>query len=199
MRLAWVVLLVGCGFNSPVGKIGDQTGGASDAPVADFDYATCPLNYNLQLPGPSRYRLIPQGHAAWTQSDDCNDDLSGATHLVVLNTMTELMDVSAFVNSAADTAPGHSVWIGGVQPITALTPKDGWLGFDGAPLLDTWEPGEPNDGNTETDHSEQFVNLENAKRIADRPGNTNLGAVCECDGKPVASNAAAAILASRSK
>jgi hypothetical protein len=197
MRVAWIALVAGCGFQSPVAD--PSMGGTAGAPPdSGFDYATCPASYNVPLPGPTRYRLIATGRAAWDHSDACNADLPGATHLVVLETMPELLSVSGFVTTNAPTIAGNSIWVGGVQLRTALLPRDGWLGFDGAPLIDMWDSGEPNDGGgTETDHSEQFVFLENARLLADRPGNTNLGALCECDGKPVAAIAAAAILANR--
>jgi hypothetical protein len=193
MRVAWIALVAGCGFQSPAAD--PSMGGAPDS---SFDYTTCPASYNVALPGPTRYRLIATGRAAWDHSDTCNADLLGATHLVVLETMPELLSVSGFVATNANTIANNAVWVGGVQLRTALTPRDGWLGFDGAALIDAWDPNEPNDtGGTEADHGEQFVFLENARRLADRPGNTGIGALCECDGKPVATNAAAAIVANR--
>lgn len=198
MRFAWVVLVAACGFQS---RAAPPTGDAEvEKPDAAnvFDYGTCPASYNITtIPGPTRYRLISAGHPAWEQSDACNADMPGMTHLAVLETMTELMNVSTFVNSPADTAPGQQVWVGGVQLRTAMTPSAGWLGFDGAALINAWDPGEPNDGSNEDDHSEQFIFLEMARRLADRPGNTGLGALCECDGKPLPQNVVDAITANR--
>lgn len=195
MRVAWIALVAGCGFQSPGPTVG---GTATTPPDSGFDYATCPASYNVPLPGPTRYRLIPEGRAAWTHSDACNADLRGATHLVVLETMPELLSVSAFVDNVTTVTADNAVWIGGVQLRTALVPSDGWLGFDAAPLIAAWAPGEPNDGTTETDHSEQFVYLQRDRRyLADKPGDTGAGALCECDGKPVASVAGAAILPNR--
>ena len=199
MRLAWLLVVAGCGFQSPIASTGGS-GGADGpaAPDAGFDYALCPASYNAALPGPSRYRLLIDGHVAWAHSDTCSTDLPGATHLVVFEAMPELLSVSALVNTPPLGIAGNAIWVGGVQPRTVLLPGDGWLGYDGAPLISAWDTGEPNDGGTETDHSEQFVFLErNRHYLADRPGNTNLGALCECDGKPVAANATAAITASR--
>lgn len=172
-------------------------GGAAAAPPdSGFDYATCPPSYNALLPGPTRYRLIPTPGAAWAHSDTCAADLPGATHLVVLETMPELVSVSGFVDTA--TTAGNAVWVGGVQLRTALLPRDGWLRFDGMPLVDGWASGEPNDNGGTENQEEQFVYLERGRRyLADRAGATGNGALCECDGKPVAATAAAAIVANR--
>jgi len=172
-------------------------GSSSGLPDSGYDYALCPASYNVQLPGPSRYRLLPAGHPAWEQSDACNADLPGATHLVVLDTIPELLSVSAFVDNPVTITAANAVWIGGVQLRTAVQAGDGWLRFDGAPLTEGWNSGEPNDGTVE-DHGEQFVSLERGQRyLADKPGATNSGALCECDGKPIAQNAADAILSNR--
>jgi hypothetical protein len=194
MRVAWVALVAGCGFQSNVPDVG---GTGAEIPGSGFDYALCPASYNVQLPGPSRYRLLPAGHPAWEQSDTCNQDLPGATHLVVLETLPELLSVSAFVDNPVTITAANAVWIGGVQLRSAVLPGDGWLSFDGTSLIDAWKPGEPNDGTVE-DHGEQFVFLERGQRyLADKPGTTSSGALCECDGKPVAATAAAAITANR--
>jgi len=169
------------------------------SPDSGYDYALCPSSYNVQLPGPTRYRLVPEGQAAWTHSDTCNADLPGATHLVVLETMHEVMAVSGFVDTTPTTIAGNAVWVGGVQQRTAQLPDFDWLGFDGAPLIPAvWATGEPNDGSNESDHGEQFVVLERTRRyLADMPGSTSSGALCECDGKPVAPSAVAAITTNR--
>jgi hypothetical protein len=194
MRVAWVALAVGCGFQS------------SPAPSADpgdgpFDLALCPESYNATLPGPSRYRLISASGSASNQIDACDQDLPGATHLVILETMPEFTSVKGFVDGFADNAIAHNaVWIGGVQQRSALLPGQGWLGFDGAPLLVAWDPDthEPNDGGGLEDRGEQFVFYEhNRKGLADVPGNMNSGALCECDGKPITASAMAAIDSNR--
>jgi len=175
---------------------GDDPPGAG--PDSGFDYAQCPASYNVQLFGPTRYRLIPEGNSAWQQSDTCMVDLPGATHLVVLETMPEVMAVSIFVDTSPTIIAGNAVWVGGVQQRTEQLPDFGWLAFDGAPLIAAWAAGEPNDGGSELDHSEQFVVLERTRRyLADRAGITSFGALCECDGKPVAAGAADAITANR--
>jgi len=198
MRVAWIALIAGCGFQSP--SADPSMGGTAGDPVdSGYDYALCPPSYNVQLPGPTRYRLIPEGHPAWQQSDACMVDLPSATHLVVLETMAEVMAVSGFVDTTPTTIANNAVWVGGVQERTASLPDFGWLGFDGAPLIPAvWATGEPNDGTNESDHSEQFVVLERTRRyLVDRGGSNGYGALCECDGKPIAPGAVAAITANR--
>ena len=200
MRIAWIVLLlVGCGFQSPVSTIDDETGGEPDTPDASFDYARCPGSYNVSLPGPSRYRLITAGHPVGEQSDACNQDLPGATHLVVIETPKELTDVEAFVRNLGPGTAGNALWIGGVQRRTAVLPSDAWLGFDGNPLIHGWGGGEPNDkGGGESQHDEQFVKMQKDKPyFIDATGTDAIGALCECDGKAVATSAVEAFLASR--
>src|SRR5512140_115676 len=161
MRPFWIVFIVGCGFQSPAG--------VTDGMPPDTDVASpgggslqCPSTYNaLGLTGPSLYRLIKIGHPAWEQSDDCNDDQPGSTHLVVIGSPQELADIKKFVVNPALGLIGGRLWIGGVQPKNATSPGDGWLGFDGAPLIDGWLNGEPKDGGGgENNHLEQFVVME---------------------------------------
>jgi hypothetical protein len=168
---------------------------AVDAAIDSFA-GSCPSSYNASLPGPTKYRLILGGSVAWAHSDDCDDDLPGATHLVVLETMVELGAVSVLVDTT-DGIANNRIWIGGVQERTAVMPADNWLGFDGAPLLNGWATGEPNDDTVE-DGGEQFVQLERSRRyFADIEGPNLGGALCECDGKSVAPNARAAITSNR--
>jgi hypothetical protein len=194
MRVAWIALLAGCGFQGPA--FAGETESAADA---GGGLARCPGGYSASLPGPTRYRLIPDGHPAWTQSDACAADLPGATHLVVLNTVAEVSAVAALVSAPPIAIAGNAVWVGGVQAMTAMQPRDAWLGLDGGPLLDAWGGNEPNDrGDGEADHDEQFVKVErNKPYLTDTAGSENIAALCECDGAPIAASAAAAITAAR--
>jgi hypothetical protein len=197
MRAAWVVFITGCGFHSPAG--------ATDATSADLDAASsnsvqCPMSYNAPIPGPSRYRLIYDGHRAWEHSDACNMDMPGATHLVVIETPKELDDVKRFVANPGIGITKGGVFLGGVQLKTATSPDEGWLGFDGAPLFNGWGSSEPNDSGdgNEGNHQEQFVEMaQSTLFFIDVAGTDMFGALCECDGKPVAQNAADAIAANR--
>jgi hypothetical protein len=190
MRVAWIVLIAGCGFQAHAP--------ADEQAAAVPDAASCPASYDLVFPAPSssRYRLITAGHPAWTQSDACAADLSGATHLVVLDSQDELDRVVALV--AAATTPVSSIWVGAVQQITATLPAAGWLWFDDSPVTGGWGGVEPNDRDDRENQEEQFARIEKTKLyLQDSGGNTSAGALCECDGKPIAPAAAAAIGASR--
>ena len=196
MRAFWIILIAGCGFHSPPGTTTDPDAGPdTDNPGS----GQCPASYDVtKLPGPSHYRLIVDGHRAWEQSDDCNDDLPGSTRLVVIETRKEFDDISAYIKTGLGTAM-DSVWIGAVQLPTAATVDTDWLGFDGAPLFDGWGGSEPNDNNTsnpdEANHEEQFVRMTrtNPPYFIDDSGPKMFGAICECDGKPIAATVPALI------
>lgn len=190
------IFLVGCGS---VASNTSDAGGTLDA----FDYARCPASYDAALPGPTRYRLSAQGASAWAHSETCSLDLLGATHLVGLETAGELASVQRLVDSSTIAA---GVWVGGVQRHTATTPGEGWLGLDGQPLLaGAWYHGpgdngqtdsEPNDGDAMENLLEQFVIIKPMRNgLQDSQGSNSKGALCECDGKPIAATAAAEISA----
>jgi hypothetical protein len=179
-----------CGAGAPP----DATSEVDASVDAGFDAALCPASYNVQLPGPSRYRLILEGGAAWMHSDDCDDDLPGATHLVVFESLAELVEVNALHETTDEL---EDIWIGGVQQRSARLPADEWLSFDGAPLMDGWDAGEPNDDTVE-DLAEQFAEMQKGRRyFNDTEGSEPNDALCECDGKSVAPNARAAITSNR--
>jgi hypothetical protein len=194
MRVASIFLIAGCGFqaHAPLDEA------AAPVPDAGFDAARCPASYDVRFPAPSssRYRLITAGHAAWTQSDACAADLSGATHLVVLDSQSEFDRVVALV--AAATTQVNSIWVGAVQQPTATQPLAGWLWFDGSPVTGGWSGVEPNDRDGRESQEEQFARIEKTKLyLQDSGGMTSSGALCECDGTPIATTAAAAITAYR--
>jgi hypothetical protein len=206
MRVA-LVALAGCGFQTAGGPDamtpeeqpgqGVEIDAAIDASIdGGFDLESCPENYDVDVPGPTRYRLISDARAAWDHSDDCNNDLAGSTHLVVFETMQEVIAVDALID-ANGGLPGNAVWIGGVQQRGATQVNQNWLAFDDTPLINGWATNEPNDGTTESG-GEQYVKLERGKDyFVDVHGTDGYSALCECDGKPVAPNAAAAIASQR--
>jgi hypothetical protein len=194
MRVAGIVLIAGCGFqaHAPAGEE------AAPVPDAGFDPASCPASY-VALPGQitSRYRLITAGHPAWTQSDACVADLAGATHLVVLETRNELDSVTALVAAPTTALAGNAIWVGAVQQTTATLPDAGWLWLDGSAVTG-WGGNEPNDRDQQENQDEQFARIEKTKLyLQDSAGTGSNGALCECDGKPIAPAAAAAITANR--
>jgi hypothetical protein len=194
MRVTWILSIAGCGFQAHAPT--DEE--AAPAPDAGFDAAICPASYDVTFPAPSRsrYRLIAAGHAAWTQSDACAADLPGATHLVVLESQSEFDSVVGLV--AAATTQVNSIWVGAVQQPTAMQPLAGWLWFDGSPVTGGWGGIEPNDRDGRESQEEQFARIEKTKLyLQDSGGNTSSGALCECDGTPIAATALAAISANR--
>ena len=160
---------------------------------------TCPAGYDIAFPPPlsSRYRLIAAGQLAWTQSDACAADLSGATHLAVLETQDELDRVTALVAAPTTALAGNSIWVGAVQQTSATLPTAGWLWLDGTAVTG-WGGIEPNDRDRKEDQEEQFARIEKTRLyLQDSAGGGNNSALCECDGKPIAPAAAAAITANR--
>lgn len=195
MRVAWILLIAGCGFQSHA-PAGEQ---AAPVPDAGLDAVTCPASYDIAFPPPltSRYRLIAAGQPAWTQSDACAADRSGATHLAVLETQAELDRVTALVAAPTTALAGNAIWIGAVQQTPAAAPDAGWLWLDGTAVTG-WGRIEPNDRDEQEDHEEQFARIEKTKLyLQDSAGSGKNSALCECDGKPIAPAAAAAITANR--
>jgi hypothetical protein len=196
MRVAWIVVVAGCGFHANPGTQ-EEAAALPDAAVQP-DATTCPSSYGLTLSGSqSRYRLIPDGRPAWVQFDACAADLPGATHLVVLDTKPELDAAIALVAAPTTLLAGNAIWVGAVQQTSATLPADGWLWLDDSSVTG-WGDGEPNDHDKQEDRDEQFVRIEKTKLyLQDSSGGTNNSALCECDGKPIAPAAAAALAADR--
>jgi hypothetical protein len=194
MRVAWIVLIAGCGFQAHA-PLDEE---AAPVPDAGGGAASCPASYGVTLPGSgSRYRLIPDGHPAWTQSDACAADLAGATHLAVLKSTAELDGATALVAAPPTPLAGNAIWVGAVQQTTATLPAAGWLWLDGSAVTG-WGGIEPNDRDSRENQEEQFARIEKGKLyLQDSAGTGNNGALCECDGKPIAPAAAAAITANR--
>jgi hypothetical protein len=141
--------------------------------------------------------LIPEGRPAWTQSDACVADLPGATHLVVLESKAELDGATALVGAATTALAGNAIWVGAVQQTPAALPSAGWLWLDGTAVTG-WGGIEPNDRDRQENREEQFARIEKGKLyLQDSAGSGNHSALCECDGKPIALTAAAAIEANR--
>lgn len=180
---------------------GDADAGTDVDASAGPDAARCPASYDLPLPGPSRYRLIPIAARAWEHSDACANDGPG-THLVILETAAEVDSIQALLQQPPTPIMADGVWVGGVQLNTATKNDEAWLGFDGHPLLVDWYMGdyiEPNNGGVDMDadkHVEQFASIVTGKYpgLNDSDGTMSTkGALCECDGQPMADSAAAAV------
>lgn len=192
MRFGW--LLVGaCSYTPVVASTEPDTVAILDA----FDVAGCPSAYAI-VGQTSRYRVISEGQKAWEHSDDCNDDLPGATHLVALDTDAEVAAIQSVVEDSGNLN-NNKAWVGGVQPRMQVAVGLGWLSVTGGPMITTaWEGDEPNDGGGNEDSGENFVGYERGRTgLIDFPSGDTLGGICECDGKPVDAVARAAIDANR--
>lgn len=193
MRFGWL-LLSACSYAPGVAPEPD-TAAIPDA----FDVAGCPATYSTTVAGQtSRYRVILDGRKAWEHSDDCNDDLRGATHLAAPDTAEEVAAIQTIVN-AAGGIDQNKAWVGGVQPRLQVAVGLGWLSVTGGPMITTaWDGNEPNDGGNPEDSSENFVGYERGRNgLIDFPTNDTYGGICECDGKSLDPTAAAAIDANR--
>jgi hypothetical protein len=197
VRWAWL-FLAACNYSpSSAERPGDAPLAVPDA----FAPATqCPATYALVLPNQtSRYRVIRGDGTAWDHSDDCNDDLPGATHLVAIDNQAELDQVEAALTAIGDLEDNRA-WIGAVQLRGQAEPGIGWLSITGGPLdLALWDQGEPNDVGGDEDDQENFGSVErNRDGLYDFTTDDTTGGMCECDGKPIDPAAAAAIDANRS-
>lgn len=202
--LVGIAVIAGCGFHptelrdAPGSAAPDTSAGtAADAmPDAAFDPLTCLAAGYAPLPGQtSYYRMLTGAGSAWVHSDDCNDDLPGATHLAVLDDLPETMAVQILV-SATPALSNSGAFYGGVQEPGQTSPGSGWISFADTPMFTAWSSGEPDDGGSHQETGkEQFVGLAyNRAYDIDYPGNATNGAICECDGHAIGS-AAAALLA----
>ncbi len=157
------------------------------------DVVGCPSTYTI-VGQASRYRVISEGRKAWEHSDDCNDDLPGATHLVALDTNEEVAAIQTVVQDSGNLND-NKAWIGGVQLRMQVADGIGWLSVTGGPMITTaWAGNEPDDGGG----NEDFVAYErNRTGLIDFNSNDTQGGICECDGKPFDAAAGAAIDANR--
>jgi hypothetical protein len=165
---------------------------AIDAPPIDaaFDPATCPAGYTTTIAAApqSRYRWITVDRAWLAQHQDCADDLPGATHLAVLDTVAEAQQIAAAAGGAT------SYQVGAAQAPAQATVLAGWYELTGEPVpAATWQSGQPNDNNG-TENGEQnrgSVNASAGPLLQDIDSVFATRAVCECDGKPIAPAVAA--------
>lgn len=192
VRFGWL-LLSACSYAPGVATPEPDTSAIPDA----FDVTGCPDTY-VTAGQTSRYRVILAGRKAWEHSDDCTDDLPGATHLVALDTIEEVAAIQTVVD-AAGGLDDNKAWVGGVQPRMQVAVGVGWLSVTGGPMITTaWDGNEPNDGGGTEDSGENFVGYERGRDgLIDFPSNDTYGGICECDGKPLDAAAAAAIDANR--
>jgi hypothetical protein len=157
-----------------------------------FDPTMCPTGYsnNTVTASPnSRYRVINQGAGFTTHYTTCMNDHPGWTHLVVLDTMMEAMQIHAALS-------GNSYYVGAVQPPDQATVGTGWLQLTGEAVpTDLWQESQPNDNGDNNENNEQNLTAvdDSSGLMNDVSGSFQYLGVCECDGKPIAPAAQAAI------
>jgi len=194
MRVVALLLVTGCADLWNIEYVESIDAGPADASFEPD--RECPSDYQLALFAGSRYRITPDSFAAWDDSDDCNDDKVGITHLAVAQTRTELDNL---IDALGPTGIG-SWWLGLVQRAGAATPNDGWIWVTGEtvdPAL--WDgPSEPNDGDGTENATEQFGDIiSNVRGLIDYDGSGGKRALCECDGRAMSAEAKTAIELSR--
>lgn len=190
------VALAGCDLVVGLERRADAPPDAS--PDAAFHRDQCPSTYDVRPDAEaSAYRLILTPRDVGAQAADCAGDLPGATHLVTIDRESEAsLVVMAIEALPPNTLASERAWIGAVQPPAQDGPEAGWIGPDGEPLdPGMWATGEPQDGADGVESGEeQFGVFERSLRyLVDVPGSHVYGAVCECDGRPVATTFAAAL------
>jgi hypothetical protein len=164
----------------------------SDAIPPDSSFkipGDCPAGYNVMISATSsRYRIIAnttgEQNQFWNHDTACAADIPGATHLATLDSFTERDQLALQLASGL-------YYVGAVQKPTAMFPPLAWIGFDGAQVPGAlWAPAEPDDlGGVEADHNEQVAILDSSMGLFDVTGLSLAGAICECDGIPVAATA----------
>ena len=187
--LALAALLAACRFDLPRASSGDAS--SPDAPTDAFDPAAqCPATYTTALASTSatsRYRVITALATFWPHNAACNADLPGVTHAASIGTMQELVELKIALDGIATL---DRYYVGGVQDPQATVVNQGWIWFDGTPLLQTaWyaAEGEPDDANVGTEaHKQQLLIFDRLLTyLHDSTGASPYGIVCECDGTPV--------------
>jgi hypothetical protein len=92
------------------------------------------------------------------------------------------------------TVSPHRFYVGAVQRPGELGLGDGWLIFTGPGLpSDLWAYGQPNDGDGWESFDEQRAMLDPSGKLHDVSGAFAYGAICECDGQPIAPSVVSAL------
>jgi hypothetical protein len=172
-----------------VGEEQQTDAGVDVMPDAPFDLTTCPATYSVRIASsPSHYRLVTAQATFWEHTTACASAKPGATHLVIPESVEEIVELSEYIDPISNT--GAVFYVGVVQDSSVTTPAEGWIRFDGQPVDPAlWLAGEPDDfDGTETDRYSQVAGFDKSpqnERMDDLPGVNDLGTVCECDGKSI--------------
>ena len=197
VALTLVALVGGCDEIWDIDHIGyvekRDAAAAVDAAVDGFTVDACPADYFV-LPNitTSKYRIIDATLAAWDQSNDCNDDAVGLTHLAIARDDVELTAIHTALSLS-----GHMYWWGGGVQAGTIDDADGWIWFDDVAIAPSaWAGIEPNDGDGTEDQWEQFVAFDSAQPtgIVDFRGALGQRALCECDGVGMGGQAQTAVM-----
>jgi hypothetical protein len=178
--------LAACSFSPPAPASGvDAPPGTPDAPPVLPDgmltpdgppAADCPGDYQMITGLTSRYRLTSTGMFL-ERHEDCKDDEAGRTHLVVLDSAMESVQLRMSFN--------QEWWVGAVQARSQPSPGAGWRQITGGTLPGgMWSPGQPNDDEG-FESNEQNVGLRRPNGLEDAPTTESYPGLCECDGKEV--------------
>ena len=224
MRIRLLLLLAGCSFRGPGlgGDLTAADGGPADAtdatasdsaaigdataPVdtpgpidaalsADAFALVCPGSYAVTIASStSHYRILTSNAVFSSHATTCNADLPGATHLIALDSTTELTQIFVALAAAVPQPNNSGFYIGAVQQPNQASPSAGWLIFTGAALPGgMWAGGQPDDAGGGESNSEQLGLIDRNGTLQDVAGQTGYGAVCECDGLPIAPAVTAAL------
>jgi hypothetical protein len=193
MRPLVLLICTGCSFDLPATAAGDgnsidTSGGDTPAEAgteaAVFDPTQCPAGYangGITASPESRYRFIDATDPFAIHYADCNDDLVGWTHLVVLETVQEAQQIRATITST-------TYYAGAVQERSASGANVGWLELTGRSVqLQLWQTDQPNDNNSGGEQNEQNLAAadDGSGLLNDVSGSSSYRAVCECDGHAV--------------
>lgn len=206
-----VMMLTGCSFSARMAPAVGDAAGSSTSAGADAAGDTagvdapppvpitgCPSNYTLQVASSASWYRVETSGVWWDVRRNCEQDQPGRTHLVVLDTTAEQVEVTALVSNLSPP-PGGMWHVGAVQDMNQAVPASGWHWLTGGPVAATgWSIGEPDDGNgTETNKCNLAVLdpgsglLMDVDSLSSNP--PDAGALCECDGQPISSAVAGQI------
>lgn len=170
-QAAVLAVLAGCSFEGV--PPADDTDPVADAPAGadaavDASADASPLCVGYTAAGSSQYRLVT-APADWLAAElDCEDDEPGVTHLAIIQTELERMELDVLATS--------DVWLGLVDRRLEGT----WVWVDGSAhtiAMPPWKAGEPSTGGSDDCAILNNGGLYDAVNCTD-----DKQYVCECDG-----------------
>ena len=188
-RPAALCLLAACriGFDPLASDANVDDASLDDANLDDALRVTCPPSYTVTLPSTaSRYLVTTTTLLLTDHHTLCAQHLPGATHLVALDSLTELMELDAVLQLSPPPPLGR-YYVGAIQRESQPAVDASWLTYTGEPVLpELWRSGEPNDLDDVEDGAESNAVVDDNGRLVDVSGTQAYGAVCECDGRAIA-------------